>query len=94
MHTYIRTHSKLILCLYTVFINTYNTSSRVLQSEDGGNITSETSVFYHNMARRHNPEDLDLKCHHCESLKTRDIYYLTYIFMYGHTCACANKKLH
>jgi len=32
---------------------------------------SETFVSYHNTARRHNPEDIDLKHHRRESLKTR-----------------------
>jgi len=32
--------------------------------------TSETSVSYHNTTRRRNPEDLDLKYHRCDSLKT------------------------
>jgi hypothetical protein len=33
--------------------------------------TSETLVSYRNTTRRHNPEDLDLKHHRSESLKTR-----------------------
>jgi hypothetical protein len=33
--------------------------------------TSETLVFYHDIAQRHNPEDLDLKHHFRESLKNR-----------------------
>jgi hypothetical protein len=33
--------------------------------------TSETSVSCHNTARRHNPEDLDMKHHRRETLKTR-----------------------
>jgi hypothetical protein len=33
--------------------------------------TSETSVSYHNTTRRHNPEDIDLKLHRREDLKTR-----------------------
>jgi hypothetical protein len=33
--------------------------------------TSETVVSYHNTTRRYNPEDLDLKHRHHESLKTR-----------------------
>jgi hypothetical protein len=32
---------------------------------------SETLVSYHNTTRRHDPEDLDLKHHRLESLKTR-----------------------
>jgi hypothetical protein len=38
--------------------------------------TSGTVLSYHNTKRRHNPEDLDLKHNHRESLKTRnDIFY-------------------
>jgi hypothetical protein len=33
--------------------------------------TSQTLVSYHITTRRHNPEDLDLKHHRRESLKTR-----------------------
>jgi len=32
-----------------------------LQGENGGNKSSETLVSHHNTARRHKPEDLDLK---------------------------------
>jgi len=32
--------------------------------------TSETLVSYHNMARRHNPEDLDLNLHSRKNLKS------------------------
>jgi hypothetical protein len=32
--------------------------------------TSETSVSYHTTTRRHNPEDLNLTHHRCESLKS------------------------
>jgi len=28
-------------------------------------------VYYHNTTLGHNPEDLDLKYHRCESLKTQ-----------------------
>jgi len=31
--------------------------------------TSEALVFYYNITRRHNPEDLDLEHHRGESLK-------------------------
>jgi hypothetical protein len=33
--------------------------------------TSETSVSYHNITRRHNSEDLDLNLHRREGLKSR-----------------------
>jgi len=33
--------------------------------------TSETLVSYHSITRHHNPENLDLKYHRSESLKTR-----------------------
>jgi len=32
---------------------------------------SETSVYYHNTTFRHNPEDIDLRHHQREILKTR-----------------------
>jgi hypothetical protein len=32
---------------------------------------SEPLVSYHNTARRHNPEDLDLNLHRLENLKSR-----------------------
>jgi hypothetical protein len=35
--------------------------------------TSETFVSYHSTTRRHNPEDLDLKRHRRESLKTSSL---------------------
>jgi len=42
-----------------------------LHAQDGGSITSETLVSYHNITPRHNPEDLDFN-HHCrDSQKTR-----------------------
>jgi hypothetical protein len=41
--------------------------------------TSETSVSYHNTTQHHNPEDLDLKHHRLESLKTR----ISHFFFYG-----------
>jgi len=34
--------------------------------------TSEIVVSYHNIARRHDPENFDLKHHHREGLKTRN----------------------
>jgi len=40
----------------------------------------ETLLSYHNTTWRHNPEDLDLKHHRRESLKTRNFtckYYVT-----------------
>jgi len=36
--------------------------------------TSETFVSYHKSAWSHNPEDLDLKLHRCENLKTLIFY--------------------
>jgi len=35
--------------------------------------TSETFVSYHKTTRLYKPEDLDLKYHRCESLKTHDL---------------------
>jgi hypothetical protein len=35
--------------------------------------TSETSVSYHNTTLRYNPEDLDLKYHRRETLKTGNL---------------------
>jgi len=40
--------------------------------------TSESLVSYHNAIRRCNPEDLDLKHHHCESLKTHTVMNLQF----------------
>jgi hypothetical protein len=33
---------------------------------------SETLVSYNNTKRRHNPEDLDLKYHHSETVESRN----------------------
>jgi hypothetical protein len=37
--------------------------------------TSEKLVYYPNTTRRHNTEDLDMKHHHRESLKTCYLYH-------------------
>jgi len=37
--------------------------------------THETLLSYHNTARRHNPEDVDLKHHGCETCKTYLFHY-------------------
>jgi hypothetical protein len=37
--------------------------------------SSETLASNHNTTRRHNPEDLDLKHHHRENLKTRFVLF-------------------
>jgi hypothetical protein len=36
-------------------------------------LTSETLVTYHNTTQRHNPEDLDLNFHRCESFKSHNL---------------------
>jgi hypothetical protein len=41
--------------------------------------TSEMLVSYHNITQDHNPGDLDLEHHHCESLK---ISIFVYLFIY------------
>jgi len=40
--------------------------------------TSETFISYHNMARRHNPEDLNLNLHSRVVLKSRleNLFYI------------------
>jgi len=38
--------------------------------------TSETMVTYYSTTRRHSPEDLDLKLHRHEGLKSRTLYVL------------------
>jgi len=40
--------------------------------------TIEFLVSYHNTIQCQDPEDLDLKHHHCESLKTRILFVLAY----------------
>jgi hypothetical protein len=37
-----------------------------------------TLVSYHNTTRRHSPEDLDLKHHRRESLKTRWMFFIDF----------------
>jgi hypothetical protein len=47
--------------------------------------TSETLVSYHNIIRRHNPEDLDLKYHRksFKSRKTRIVRSFSYTHRYS-----------
>jgi hypothetical protein len=42
--------------------------------------TSETLTLYHNTARRHNPEDLELKHHRPEGLKTYNRQFSIFTF--------------
>jgi hypothetical protein len=54
--------------------------------------TSETLVFYYNTTRRHNPEDLDLKYHHGESLRTHNRFQFLHFFLsfeYSLTLVCS-----
>jgi hypothetical protein len=43
--------------------------------------TSETLVSYLNTTQHHNPEDLDLKRHHCESLKSCTVIIIIIIII-------------
>jgi hypothetical protein len=52
--------------IYAIFSHTGHFTPKVKAAW-----TSEMLVSYHNTAQHHNPEELDLKCHCHESLKTR-----------------------
>jgi hypothetical protein len=44
--------------------------------EDGSSMVSETLVSYHNIPRRHNPENLGLNLHRRENMKSPMNYFV------------------